>query len=289
MANLIESLIQKHAPKNGREYENALKEVIQEVTLAGLARAKFFDKAAFYGGSALRIFHDLPRFSEDLDFTLFQRDPNFKLKPYFSAVEQALDSFGFSVTIEEVKKLEDRTVESAFLKANTRMHLLKINAASAFANQVQTNKLIQVKFEVDVEPPLEFETEVKPMLPPITASVTVFKPSSLFAGKMHAVLFRKWKNRVKGRDYYDLLWYLGQGIPLHLPYLEQKMKSGDETKPNVKLTREVIVRLLEEKISSVDWEKAKSDIAPFLRNPHEIAPWSKKFFLSVISHLKCEA
>ncbi|MGK5086704.1 nucleotidyl transferase AbiEii/AbiGii toxin family protein [Bdellovibrionota bacterium FG-2] len=288
MASPIESLLQKYWPKNAQEYENALKEVMQELTLAGLSRAKFFDKGAFYGGTALRVFYGLPRFSEDLDFTLFKTDPGFKLKPYFSVIQQTLESFGFDVVIEEVTKGESRKVESAFLKANTQIHLLKISAASALARKVQSNKLMAVKFEVDVYPPVGFETEVKPLFPPITASVTVLKSSSLFAGKMHAVLFREWKNRVKGRDFYDLLWFLGQNIPLNLRYLGQKMQEGGKLAKDASLTRETVVSLLEEKIASLDWDKAKSDVTQFLRTPVEVEPWSQEFFMSVIPRLKTE-
>lgn len=288
MIGPIDSLIQRYAPKNAQDYENALKEVMQEITLAGLARAKFFDKGAFYGGTALRIFYGLPRFSEDIDFTLFKAEPNFKLKPYFASVEQALNSFGFHVQVEENEKGPDRAVESAFLKANTRIHLLKIEAASALAGKVQSNKLLKVKFEVDVHPPGGFETEVKVLAPPITASVTVLKPSSLFAGKMHAILFREWKGRVKGRDFYDLLWYLGQKIPLRLAYLEQKMKDGGKLEPGTTLTREKVMNLLDEKIQSVDWAKAKLDVAQFLRDPAELDPWTTDFFLAAVKQLKTE-
>ena len=288
MASPIESLIQKYAPKNVLEYENALKEVMQEITLAGLSRAKFFDKAAFYGGTALRVFYGLPRFSEDLDFTLFKADPGFKLKPYFTAVKEALGSFGFAVTIEEVAKGKDRKVESAFLKANTRMYLLKVQAAGALAGKVQSNQIMNVKFEVDVAPPQGFQTEVRVMLPPITATVSVLKPSSLFAGKMHAILFRQWKGRIKGRDFYDLLWYLGQNTPLNLPYLEQKMKDDERMGAGETLTHEKLSRLLEERISTIDWEKAKGDIIPFIRDPSELDLWSQEFFLSVISRLTTE-
>jgi len=288
VATPIESLIQKYAPRTTLEFENALKEVMQEITLAGLARAKFFDKGAFYGGTALRIFYGLPRFSEDLDFTLFKKNSGFKLKPYFSAVEQALEAFGFAVTIEEVEKEEDRKVKSAFLKANTRIHLLKIDAAGALASKVQANKLMNVKFEVDVDPPAGFESEGKALMPPITASVTVLKPSSLFAGKMHAVLFREWKGRVKGRDFYDLLWYLGQDIPVKLLYLEQKMKDDGKLGAGETLVRGKVVQLLSEKITNIDWQKAKSDVAQFLRDPAELDPWSKEFFLAAIPRLKVE-
>lgn len=287
MPHPIEFLIQKCSPKTVLEHENALKEIIQEITLTGLARTKFFDKAAFYGGTALRIFHGLPRFSEDLDFTLLKENLDFKLKPFFSGITQTLQSFGFEVAIEEVTKAQTRKVESAFLKANTRMHLLKIDATGTLSRKVQSNKIMTIKFEVDVQAPLGFETEVLTLFPPLTASVSVLKPSSLFAGKMHAILFRDWKGRVKGRDYYDLLWYLGRRIPLKLGYLEQKMKDGGKIPSHTQLSREEVIKRFEDRIAAIDWEKAKKDVMPFLRDPLEVQPWSTDFFHAAIPHLVC--
>lgn len=286
MASPIESLVQKYAPQTALDYENALKEVIQEITLAGLARGNFFDKAAFYGGTALRIFHGLPRFSEDLDFTLLRPQPEFKLEPYFKHVLQSLEAFGFETQIEAVEKDEDRKVESAFLNANTQIHFLKISAAQMMAQKIQANKIMSVKFEVDVTAPLNFETEIKVLPPPITASVKTLTTSSLFAGKMHAVLFRKWKKRVKGRDFYDLLWYLGQGVPVKLSYLETKMKDTGFLKAQQKLTKELLVHLLEDRIQSIDWKNAKKDVVNFLRDPHEVEGWSQDLFLAAIRSLK---
>src|SRR3989338_5891631 len=203
MASPIDSLIQKYNPQTLNDFENSLKEVMQEITLAGLARANFFDKAAFYGGTALRVFYNIPRFSEDLDFTLLNPQSNFSLNNYFTSVSELLHSFGFEVEIDAVKKSGDKKIESAVLKANTQIHLLKIESARSIAQKVQSNKKMNVKFEVDIHPPLGFETEVKPLFPPFTAAIKVLTLPSLFAGKLHAVLFRKWKQRVKGRDFYD--------------------------------------------------------------------------------------
>lgn len=286
MAHPIESLLQKYSPKTALDYENALKEIIQEITLAGLARGHFFDKAAFYGGTALRIFYGLPRFSEDLDFTLLKPEPSFKLDPYFKSVQQSLASFGFETEIEAIEKSDDRKVESAFLKANTQIHLLKISSAQLLATQVHSSKVMSIKFEVDVTAPLDFETEIKVLPPPITATVKTLKTSSLFAGKMHAVLFRKWKTRVKGRDFYDLLWYLGQGIPVNLSYLETKMKDTQALANGEKLTQAMLVDLLEKRINSIDWLNAKIDVVNFLRDPQEVDSWSKDLFLTSIKSLK---
>ncbi len=259
MSGAIDSLLAKYQPKTPLEIENALKEIIQEITLAGLARGKFFDKAAFYGGTALRIFYGLPRFSEDLDFTLLAKQSDFSLKTYFSAVANTLESFGLEVDIEEVDKIKSTNVESAFLKANTKMHFLRIEAGQKFAEKIQNNKELSIKFEVDITPPLGFETEVKVLFPPITASIRVLKPSYLFSGKMHIILFRKWKQRIKGRDFYDLLWYLGQNIPVKLAYLEAKMREGKRWPANKKMTREDLLHLLEARIKSIDFQNAAQD------------------------------
>ena len=287
MSTPIDSLIAKYNPKTSQDFENALKEIIQEITLAGLARGNFFDKAAFYGGTALRIFYGLPRFSEDLDFTLLSNQPGFSLKPYFKSVEETLNSFGLDVTIEEASK-KVSAVESAFLKANTKIHFLKIDAGRKFADQIQDNKKMNVKFEVDTTPPIGFKTEVKVLTPPITASVKVLKPSYLFAGKMHAILFRKWQTRIKGRDFYDLLWYLGQEIPINLEYLENKMRDGNTWKKTNKLTRDDLIKILESRIRSIDFKTAALDVTTFIKDPLEIASWSEELFLSAITRIKTE-
>lgn len=287
MSTPIDSLIAKYNPKTSQDFENALKEIIQEITLAGLARGNFFDKAAFYGGTALRIFYGLPRFSEDLDFTLLTNQPSFSLKPYFKSVEETLNSFGLDVTIEEASKKES-DVESAFLKANTKIHFLKIYAGRKFADKIQDNKKMNVKFEVDTTPPIGFETEVKVLTPPITASVKVLKPSYLFAGKMHAILFRKWQTRIKGRDFYDLLWYLGQGIPINLEYLENKMRDGNAWTKTDKLTRDDLMEILTARIRSIDFKNAALDVITFIKDPLEVAGWSEELFLSAIKSIKTE-
>lgn len=283
----LDSRIAKYNPKTSQDFENALKEIIQEITLTGLARGNFFDKAAFYGGTALRIFYGLPRFSEDLDFTLLSSQPGFSLRPYFKSVEETLNSFGLDVTIEEATKKQS-DVESAFLKANTKIHFLKIDAGEKFAGKIHDNKKMNVKFEVDTTPPLGFETEVKVLTPPITASVKVLKPSYLFAGKMHAILFRKWQTRIKGRDFYDLLWYLGQQITLNLDYLENKMRDGKTWTKSTKLTREDLMEILEERIHSIDFKNAAQDVTTFIKDPAEVAIWNKELFLSAIKSMKTD-
>lgn len=285
----IDSLISRYKPTTAQEFENALKEIIQEITLAALARANFFDKAAFYGGTALRIFYGLPRFSEDLDFTLLsEQQSEFSLKTYFNSITETLKSFGLDVEIEEIDKKVSTDVESAFLKANTRIHLLRIEAGKKFADKIQGNKKMSVKFEVDTTPPLGFETEVKVLPPPITASIKVLKPSYLFGGKMHAILFRKWKSRIKGRDFYDLLWYLGQNIPVNLGYLENKMREGNTWQETRKMTKDDLMKILEARIKTIDFKNAAQDVAAFIKDPAEVAGWNHEMFLEAVKSIKTE-
>jgi predicted nucleotidyltransferase component of viral defense system len=288
MSSPIDNLIARYNPTTAQEFENALKEIIQDITLASLARAQFFDKAAFYGGTALRIFHGLPRFSEDLDFTLLSAQPDFSLKIYFKSVSDGLKSFGLDVAIEEVDKKVSTNIESAFLKANTRIHLLRIDAGKKFADKIQDNKKLSVKFEVDTTPPLGFETEVKVLPPPITASIKVLTPSFLFSGKMHAILFRKWKTRIKGRDFYDLLWYLGQKTPLNLGYLETKMRDGNAWTETRKINHDDLLSLLTERIKTIDFKSAAQDVVAFIKDPDEVTGWNQELFLSALKSLKTD-
>lgn len=292
MSSPIDSLISRYNPKTVQDFENALKEIIQEITLAGLARANFFDKAAFYGGTALRIFYGLPRFSEDLDFTLLHKQSDFSLSHYFNSVQGTLNAFNFDVEFEEINKKNSTDIESAFLKANTKIHLLKIKSAQKFASSVQNNKQnnkkLSIKFEVDTNPPLGFDTEVKVLLPPITSAVKVLTPSSLFAGKMHAILFRQWKNRVKGRDFYDLLWYLGQGHSLNLRYLETKMRDSGNWDGQHSLSRTDLLELLKNRIATIDFKSAAQDVTAFINDPREVDSWNQEFFLSAIQKIKVD-
>lgn len=288
MSSPIDALIAKYNPITAQDFENALKEIIQEITLAGLARANFFDKAAFYGGTALRIFYGLPRFSEDLDFTLLETQSDFSLKIYFNSVTEILKSFGFEVEIEAIDKKKSTDIESAFLKANTKIHFLKITTGQKFANKIPDNKKMNIKFEVDTTPPLGFETEVKVLPPPITSAIRVLKPSYLFAGKMHAVLFRKWRKRIKGRDFYDLLWSFGQQTTLNLSYLENKMRDGGMWKETRNFNRDDLFKLLDARIKTIDFQSAGQDVTAFIKDPNEILSWNRELFLAAIENLKME-
>jgi hypothetical protein len=194
---MIKEWIAEFNPKNEEEVLDAMREIMQEIALAGLSRTDFFDKAAFYGGTALRIFHNLNRYSEDLDFSLLASNPDFSLEPYFSAIITEFESLGITVSINEKEKKHQSAIDSAFLKSETIWEELVLEDIVKQAG-VSSNKNIKIKIEVDRMPPLNFQTEENLLLKPFSFYVKCFTLSSLFAGKMHALLFRKWKNRVKG-------------------------------------------------------------------------------------------
>ncbi len=284
----ILSMLERYKCVTIQDHENALKEIMQEIALLGLWRSKFFEHAAFYGGTALRILYGLDRFSEDLDFSLLEPQKDFDLKPYIRAVESELSSMGFSVTVEEREKSVTTKVESAFIKASTKAHLIKITVPEAIADRVEKNKLMKVRFEVDTDPPGGFNTEVKVLLQPIPFSVNTYTMPDLFAGKLHAILQRSWKGRVKGRDYYDFVWYVSREVPVCLSHLEQRLRQSGGWTEKKALSQSDLSGLLQEKFVNLDVSTAKKEVSPFLRDPAATELWTSDFFLSLIQRLKVQ-
>jgi predicted nucleotidyltransferase component of viral defense system len=283
----INKMLQRYAPRTVDDSVQALREIIQEVALLGLWRAKFFEHAAFYGGTALRILYGLDRFSEDLDFSLLGPTEGFNLGKYTESLEEELRSFGFKIRVEMVDKAVETAVQSAFLKGNTRNELLVIETGEELARQIPAGHLLRVKLEIDTEPPPGFDTETKYLLNPVPFAVRCYTLPNLFAGKMHALLFRKWKNRVKGRDWYDFIWYAANHPELHLAHLEQRMRQTGHWNEEGTLTEAWFRKLLADAIDRLNLEQAKKDVFPFLKDPRELEVWSADFFKAVAAQLKC--
>jgi len=286
MKPALQELMGRYAPQTRAEYESALREIVQELALLGLWRSKFYEHAVFYGGTALRIFHGLRRFSEDLDFSLLKPDATFDPHPYLRAVEEELTAFGFSVEVERRQKSVDSAIESAFIKGETSVNLLLIGAPASLAGGLPRSQLVRVKMEIDTDPPPGAVCEVRTQLVPIPFQVKLYTPPDLFAGKLHAVLCRKWKNRVKGRDYYDFVWYVGRGTPCHLAHLESRMRQTGHWNEERPLTDADVRALLLKRFEQVDFETAKGDVLPFLRDAAEVALWSPAFFQQLAEGMK---
>ena len=273
--SVFDQMLSRYPTGTKDDLHNAIIEVMQQIVLAGLYRGNFFHKAAFYGGTCLRIFYGLQRFSEDLDFSLLQPDAHFNLERYFDAIIEEFRALGRDVTINKKSKTGETTVESAFLKDNTQI----------FNLQFSTEKRIKIKIEVDIQPPTDFSTEYKLLLLPFSFMTRCYSPSDLYAGKMHALLFRKWKNRVKGRDWYDFEYFVRNNTPLNLQHLSRKAEQINGINPK-EFSREVFKKILKKRIESVNMEMVKTDVRPFLKNPQEMEIWSKDYFLQLIEMIQ---
>lgn len=283
MNSVIQAMLARYSFSSSEDKLRALREILQETALLGLWRGKFFEHAAFYGGTALRVLYGLDRFSEDMDFSLLKPDPAFRLEPYCGFIKDELRAFGFTAEMEVKKKAAGGQVKSAFLKADTLEQLLVIGMEGESALP-----RTKIKIAIDTDPPSLFRTEARVLLNPIAFSVKAFAPSSLFAGKMHALLYRSRKTRVKGRDWYDLVWFAGRRTPVNLRHLEQRMRQSGDWKAEGALTEKVFRELLGGHIDSVDLKQAKEDVVRFLVDPDAVASWSKEFFHDVAARIAVE-
>ncbi len=286
MTHPLDSLLSRYTPSTLSDYENALREIVQELALLGLWRSKFYEHAAFYGGTALRVFYALPRFSEDMDLSLIAPNAEFDLAPHLDAVRTELISFGFTFEVERKVKSNSTAIESAFIKEETKVNLLQVGAPDHLRDRLPKLQRLRIKLEIDTNPPPGAEFKVETLLVPIPFQVKLYTLPCLFAGKLHALLCRKWKHRVKGRDYYDLLWYLGRETPCHLAHLQSRMEQTGHWDPEKKLNLTALQELLTDRFESIDFEQAKSDVRPFIKDANALDLWSQEFFVSMIDRLK---
>ncbi len=284
MQTVLEQMLGNYKTNTTEEKKNALKEVVQEVALCGLSRAGFFKHVAFYGGTALRIFYGLDRFSEDLDFSLVAPNADFQLNRYFSGLESEMASLGLRFSIEEKQKTADTAIKSAFLKGNTKEHILSIYDVNNIG--INPDEVIKIKFEVDTNPPAFAQFENKYRLLPTPYQVKLYDIPSLFAGKLHAVICRAWKSRVKGRDLYDYVFYLAKQAEVNLPHLRARLEDSGALSKDEPFTKETLLEMLNRRFEAIDFEQAKQDVLPFIANPAKLDLWSKDFFIDITKNLQ---
>ncbi|NCB69910.1 MAG: nucleotidyl transferase AbiEii/AbiGii toxin family protein [Bacteroidia bacterium] len=277
MSNIFDQMLSRYEIQTKDDYTNALHEVMQQIALAGLYRGGFFNKAAFYGGSCLRIFHQLQRFSEDMDFSLLQPDVHFELDNYFEPITAEFKALGREVVINKKEKKKQTNVESAFLKEDTAIYNL----------QFRTEQTVKIKIEVDVNPPTGFNCEHKLLLLPFSFMTRCYSLPDLYAGKMHALLFRNWKARVKGRDWYDFEWYVRNNIPLNFNHFCERTHQFGSLE-DTELTKDFFKQLLKEKIAKTSIEMVKSDVRPFIRNHNDMEIWSTEYFSQLVDMIRFE-
>lgn len=272
MNEIYNLMLSAYEQTTEQQKRNATFEVNQQIILAGLYNGGFFDEAAFYGGTCLRIFHGLQRFSEDMDFSLLAPNKAFDFSRYFQPIIDEFALVGRKVEITKKDKKAFGKVESTFLKDNTDVYDVTF----------QAEKSVKIKIEVDTQPPLKFNTEQKLLLLPKSFMVRCYTLPNLFAGKMHALLYRTWKNRVKGRDWYDFEWYIRHNTPLDFNHLyERTLQFNQED-----ISKELFLEKLKQRLSTADINQVKADVLPFVRNPKELNIWSNDYFLQLASKMK---
>ena len=286
MNSVFALMLNKYPLINNQQKENAVKEIVQEIVLSGLSRGGFFEKAVFYGGTCLRILYGLDRFSEDLDFALIKKDDSFALEHYFPSVRKELLSYGLNMEItKKEKNREESEIQSAFIKGNSQIILLSFFPDDDFVKNIVKDQVIKIKFEIDLDNPEGGVVVNKYRLLPSPYEIKVFDEATLFAGKIHAILCRTYKNRIKGRDYYDYLFYCSKDTPINLTYLESKLKNSNRIKQNEKITIDIVKQMLKERFESIDYELAKKDVVSFINNPDSLMYWNKDMFISTLDNL----
>jgi predicted nucleotidyltransferase component of viral defense system len=285
MHDAIRSMLDRYECRSRDDYVNALREILQDVALLGLWRSKFFEHAAFYGGTALRVLYGLDRYSEDLDFSLLKPDKSFSLKAYGDALLREISSFGFHASFESRRKTQASAIESAFLKTNTYRQLIVIEAAQELLRDLHPAKNLKIRLEVDTNPPGGFKTETQYVLQPIPFSVRVYCLPDLFAGKLHAILCRKWKTRVKGRDWYDLVWYAGRYPEVRIRHLESRMRQSGDYPGDEPLTPDRLQHLLRQAVDELDVEQVRREVAPFIVDQRALDVWSRDFFRQIMHRI----
>ena len=287
MDTLLNEYMKFYEPQTADDYRNALKEIVQEIALYGLSHSDFFQKAAFYGGTSLRIFYGLDRFSEDMDFSLAEPNADFSLEKYFSYVEEAVASHGLEMSVSKKIKANQTDVQSAFIKGETIIQLITIwdKEERGFPG-IAPHEVIKIKMEIDTNPPAGASYDIKYGLRPVPYMVRLYDEPSLFAGKLHAVLCRNWRNRVKGRDIYDFVWYITNRTKVNLFHLQKRLEQTGHWNKEDTLTIQELRNMLAERFDSIDYEQAKQDVRSFIKTEEKLQLWGTDFFRALSSQVE---
>lgn len=285
MQTTIEEIISSYKPSTIEETKAIIREIVQSIVLIGLSRSNFFKIASFYGGTALRIFYNLNRYSEDLDFTLNEVDDNFSITPYISKIQEVALSYGLNLEISSKIKTANTPIESAFTKLNTYQTFINLKINSKMVATLHKDENIKVKLEIDCHPAIGFKTENKWLDMLEFAPVVVLDEPSLFAGKLHAILCRNYKNTVKGRDYYDFLFYIKNKIKPNMNYLKNKLVESGKIKEDMDFNIDLLKVMLKQRFEITDFEQVKKDAMRFVFKNEDLSYYCKELFMQMVDKL----
>ena len=281
--NYILESLKINNPKNLMEFENELREISQKIILFALSQTSFFKNVAFYGGTCLRIFHNLDRFSENLDFQVLSEDYNLRLDEYMSKCLNVLESYGLNATVYSKPDYDTGEVRRRYIK------ITHYDIANEYFGKISMNKekLVSIKIEISTKYIPGAKYEMNLLNSPMFSNVYCFDYSSLFAGKLNALLTRNWRERTKGRDYFDYMFYLSHNVKFNLEYLKNKLRySLDKDTSSFDLND--IKELLSNKFEESDFDSIKKDIIPFVNDEYNIDSINKEMFINSIKYLECE-
>ena len=280
LSDVLQARIREHAPANAIEQENVLAELMQHYVLASLSRSGLFSAAMFHGGTCLRICHGMNRFSEDLDFLLKQADPDFAWKPHLRCIAEDCAAEGLSVEIQD-KNRSVGAVRKAFVKTDSIGSIVTLDLPF---ERFSLNK-IRIRLEIDINPPHGSSFETSYLSFPTTAPITTQTLSSGFGTKTHALLCRRY---VKGRDWYDFLWYVARRTVPDLPLLGNALfQQGPWQGERFEVSSEWLLRTMRERIESIDWKLARDDVRRFipLNEQRGLDSWSADLFLHQVERM----
>ena len=285
MRTAIEQIVESRHPVNVDETKAVLREIMQSVVLVGLSRSGFFEKASFYGETALRIFYHLNRYSEDLDFTLNDVNEGFSLQPYLCEISHLATSYGLELEMTAKNKAIESPIESAFAKLNTYQTFITLKVNPRIVRFLHKDEVVKVKLEVDSHPALGFKAESRWLDMPEFAPVIVLDEPSLFSGKIQAILCRNFKNNVKGRDYYDFLFFMQRRIRPNMEYLRNKLLANGKISEADPFDMDTLKKMLKEQFEKVDFSRVRQDAMRFTFENEDLSYYSKELFMQMADRL----
>ncbi len=250
--------------------KNRIREYIQKYFLYILYKKKIYRNLVFTGGTALRFLHKIKRFSEDLDFSLSVKAENYNFIDLLDKTKKEFELAGYNL---EVKYNEEKNVNSAFFKFSQLLFEYGVSPLK--------EEKVSIKLEIDTNPPSGGKEEVDLYNAIFMFDILHYDLSSLFTGKVHALLFRKY---VKGRDWYDLVWYLTNFKKLE-PNFEMlnnaaRQTLGEDFDKELKI--ENWKSILSKKVETIDVAKIKNDVYRFLESHSDVELLTKDNLIKLL-------
>jgi predicted nucleotidyltransferase component of viral defense system len=281
---VLNARLRDYAPANPVEQENVLQELMQHYVLSSLSRAGLFLEAMFHGGTCLRIVCGMNRFSEDLDFLLKQPNPSFRWQGYLESVRKDCAQEGIPFEVQD-KSQAGTAVQKAFLKTDSIGKILVLDLPF---ERYQARK-IRIKLEIDTNPPAGSTFTTNYITFPVTAPMTTQSLESGFALKLHALLCRSY---VKGRDWYDFVWYAARKTRPDLDLLRHALhQQGPWAGQQITVTMRWVQENMETAIRRIGWTAARDDVQRFLplREQEGLRAWSADFFFHHLARMNDDA